>query len=366
MTWGEAAGESARAEAERLRARARRLEQVADRWEQGAAGEVRTAALLAALDRAWFTVFHDVRVPGSRANVDHVVLGPTGLFVIDSKQFTGRVTLGKGTLWSGRFSQGKALATARWEAEQVVEALRVDGEVPEPRVVVCIHGAALAFDVADVDGVTVVAPHALLPQLIDRPQMLGSAACTRLAESVRSRLGGVAVASARAAARAVVPSPSPSPARRRRPPGRGRRSSPRQEGLLGAIAAAVALLVVVPKVLDNLVPRGSSGATPTTAAAAPLAPPAVTGGYSCPQPGAGWRFDLAWPGSGPDVAGYLVDWRSGGGAWTSTLAWRDPAAPWVVRGLDAGQPLVVRARAVTDAGVGPWGEAAFTAPAHRC
>jgi hypothetical protein len=124
--------------------------------------------------------------------------------------------------------------------------------------------------------------------------------------------------------------------------------------------------VVVPKALDNLVSRGSSGVTPTTAALPSLAPPAVTGSYSCPKRGGGWQFDLAWPGSRPDVAGYLVDWRSGDGAWTSTLAWRDPAAAWAVRDLDAGQPLAVRARAVTDAGLGPWGEAAFTAPAQRC
>jgi hypothetical protein len=39
-------------------------------------------------------VFHDLAVPGSPANVDHLVIGPTGVFVIDSKRWRGRVRQG--------------------------------------------------------------------------------------------------------------------------------------------------------------------------------------------------------------------------------------------------------------------------------
>jgi hypothetical protein len=39
-----------------------------------------------------YVVFHDLAVPGNAiANVDHLVIGLTGLFVIDSKQWTGSV-----------------------------------------------------------------------------------------------------------------------------------------------------------------------------------------------------------------------------------------------------------------------------------
>jgi hypothetical protein len=61
-------------------------------WQRGAAGEQHTARLLRRLTRDGFVVFHDLAVPGNtRANVDHVVIGPTGVFVIDSKQWTGSV-----------------------------------------------------------------------------------------------------------------------------------------------------------------------------------------------------------------------------------------------------------------------------------
>ena len=60
-------------------------------WQRGAQGERRTARLLRRLPRHGFVVFHDLAVPGSQANVDHLVIGPTGVFVIDSKQWTGSV-----------------------------------------------------------------------------------------------------------------------------------------------------------------------------------------------------------------------------------------------------------------------------------
>jgi hypothetical protein len=60
-------------------------------WQRGAHGERRTARLLDRLTRYGFVAFHDLAVPDSDANVDHLVIGPSGVFVIDSKQWTGSV-----------------------------------------------------------------------------------------------------------------------------------------------------------------------------------------------------------------------------------------------------------------------------------
>jgi hypothetical protein len=40
---------------------------------------------------------------GSRANIDHLVIGPTGAFVVDAKNYRGRLSFSKGTLWHGRY-----------------------------------------------------------------------------------------------------------------------------------------------------------------------------------------------------------------------------------------------------------------------
>jgi Nuclease-related domain len=47
-------------------------------WRRGAAGERRTARLLVRLERYGWAVLHDLAVPGSRANIDHLVTGPGG------------------------------------------------------------------------------------------------------------------------------------------------------------------------------------------------------------------------------------------------------------------------------------------------
>lgn len=53
-----------------------------------------TAAALAALRDDEWTVLRDVRWPGQRyANVDHVVVGPPGVFVIDSRAWAGRISV---------------------------------------------------------------------------------------------------------------------------------------------------------------------------------------------------------------------------------------------------------------------------------
>jgi hypothetical protein len=54
-------------------------------WRRGAAGERRTARLLDRLTRDGFVVVHDLAVPGNTsANLDHLVIRPSGAFVIDS------------------------------------------------------------------------------------------------------------------------------------------------------------------------------------------------------------------------------------------------------------------------------------------
>ena len=59
-------------------------------WAIGAKGERVTEA---ALDRlpVGFIQLHDRRIPGSRANIDHIVIGPTGVFVVESKRMQGKL-----------------------------------------------------------------------------------------------------------------------------------------------------------------------------------------------------------------------------------------------------------------------------------
>jgi hypothetical protein len=93
-------------------------------WRRGAAGERRTARLLGPLERYGWAILHDLALPGSRANLDHLVIGPGGVFVIDSKQYSGRLQLDpSGRLWHGRHPLAPTLRAVSFEADQAAQVL---------------------------------------------------------------------------------------------------------------------------------------------------------------------------------------------------------------------------------------------------
>ncbi|MEO6700107.1 MAG: nuclease-related domain-containing protein [Jatrophihabitantaceae bacterium] len=59
-------------------------------WERGAIGEEKLARSLDSLVERGARVLHDRRIPGSRANIDHIVVAPAGVFVVDAKRYKGR------------------------------------------------------------------------------------------------------------------------------------------------------------------------------------------------------------------------------------------------------------------------------------
>jgi hypothetical protein len=62
-------------------------------WAVGAQGEERLGRRLDGLVGERIRVLHDRRIPRSRANIDHIVVAPSGVFVIDAKKYTGHPSL---------------------------------------------------------------------------------------------------------------------------------------------------------------------------------------------------------------------------------------------------------------------------------
>lgn len=61
-------------------------------WKTGAEGERRVAEVLAAVPGV--QVLHDVGMPGTdNANIDHIAVGPAGVYVIDAKKYSGAIEL---------------------------------------------------------------------------------------------------------------------------------------------------------------------------------------------------------------------------------------------------------------------------------
>lgn len=62
---------------------------IIERWGRGAAGEELVGVVLDGLrERGWFAL-HDVHL--GRGNIDHVLVGPAGIFTIETKSHRGRI-----------------------------------------------------------------------------------------------------------------------------------------------------------------------------------------------------------------------------------------------------------------------------------
>jgi len=62
-------------------------------WAKGSEGEQKLAAHLLRTvgDRA--VMLHDRRIPGGRANIDHLVISASGIWIVDAKSYKGKVEL---------------------------------------------------------------------------------------------------------------------------------------------------------------------------------------------------------------------------------------------------------------------------------
>jgi hypothetical protein len=152
-------------------------------WRRGAHGERRTARLLDRLTRDGHMVFHDLAVPGSDANLDHLVIGPTGVFVIDSKQWTGQVyQTTDGLAWHNHYRLDRTLDTVRWEAETVSRLLGTRATA-----LVCVHSAQVQGGGGEAQGVAIV-PAGRLRDALGQDRVLSDADVQLLAATARLRL----------------------------------------------------------------------------------------------------------------------------------------------------------------------------------
>ncbi|HZJ05204.1 MAG TPA: nuclease-related domain-containing protein [Nocardioidaceae bacterium] len=105
-------------------------------WDVGAHGEEVFAASLDRLADAGLYFLHDRRIPPTRANIDHIVIAPTGVYVIDAKNYTGRAQLRvTGGIFSprveklmvGRRDCTKLVDSVHKQVDRVSELLARDG-----------------------------------------------------------------------------------------------------------------------------------------------------------------------------------------------------------------------------------------------
>jgi hypothetical protein len=112
-------------------------------------------------------------MPGSLANIDHLVVGPSGVFVIDSKQWTGQVhQSADGLIWHNHYRLDRALG------------------IPVAPLL-CVHHAHVQGGGLRAQGVAIV-PATLLRSALGFDRVLSDAEVELYAATAKARLGPAA------------------------------------------------------------------------------------------------------------------------------------------------------------------------------
>lgn len=107
-------------------------------WARGAEGEREFAKALEVVPG--IRVLHDRGVPGSRANIDHIVVSPSGVFVVDAKLYKGAIRVGDARsffrrekrLFVGRRDCSNLADGVIWQASVVTGVLEAAAIQPLP------------------------------------------------------------------------------------------------------------------------------------------------------------------------------------------------------------------------------------------
>jgi hypothetical protein len=119
----------------------------------------RTRRQLAKLGRAGYLAMHGNLIPDSQDQIDHLVVGPAGVFAIDSEAWDRRLPVRNRNarqLYHGPYSKKERLEHARWESQRAAELL--SDEVGRPvsvRPAMAVYGPRIPWDVATIREVDV-------------------------------------------------------------------------------------------------------------------------------------------------------------------------------------------------------------------
>lgn len=113
-----------------------------------------TVRQLNSLERRGYQAMHLLPIPGSDEQIDHLVIGPAGVFAIDSEDWDRRMpvrTSSHRQLWHGPRNMKDRLEHAHWEADRAAELLSAAmGSPVSVRPVLAVYGPKIMWDVAEI------------------------------------------------------------------------------------------------------------------------------------------------------------------------------------------------------------------------
>jgi len=170
-------------------------------WQSGDRGEIAVAKVLDSLAADSIPALHDRRIPQKRSNIDHIAIGPAGVYVIDTKRyvrqrvevrrFGGPFSPRRSELFVGGRRKAGLLNGLAPQEDAVLEAL-TELELPTGYIVqpvLCFINADWSWLSRNlsVDGVDVVGPRGL-KKLVQKTGPLNAQTRNRIYTHLAQRL----------------------------------------------------------------------------------------------------------------------------------------------------------------------------------
>lgn len=151
---------------------------------------VATARALASLEPAGFQAVHVRRVTGTRTEVDHVAVGPSGLFVVETVSYSGRLEVRGKDLFVGGRRRTDAVEHLLRATDAVRRVLGVDLERTNTPLVplLCVHRSELPWGTVTVNGVRIVSANEMVHIVRKAPLVMHPAEVERVARILDERL----------------------------------------------------------------------------------------------------------------------------------------------------------------------------------
>ena len=166
-------------------------------WDKGAEGERKLGAGLDGLAGAGVVTLHDRLRPGTRANIDHIAVGSSGVWVVDAKRYAGQVSKRDVGGWLstdvrlfvGRRDRTKLVPAMHVQVGAVRAALGGEWAGVQVRAMLCFVDAGWKWfgKLFEVDSGLVTWPRAARDMLV-RPGPLDPAQIAAVAATLDARL----------------------------------------------------------------------------------------------------------------------------------------------------------------------------------
>ncbi|WP_283137845.1 nuclease-related domain-containing protein [Rhizohabitans arisaemae] len=161
-------------------------------WRRASVAERRTEAQLRRLERNGYYSLHARALPDSDAQIDHLVVGPTGIYAVDSEKWDKRLpvrAMSHRKLFHGPFNQKARLDEANWEASTAAKL--ISDELGREITVVpslAIYGPSIPWKVLNIREVDVFDGSRVRSWITKREKCLTPADVQEIAEAAEAVL----------------------------------------------------------------------------------------------------------------------------------------------------------------------------------